>query len=194
MVYFSYNSYSMEKNVERFVSGIITSIENIVITKRDNDLEIGTNNIETTICLDGKETYKLTNGINLNKGQKIGLYFNIDKSKVEAIIDNEKKFNLLLERQKTNKSSSKMSRLMLFCGFLLLLPLCFRTIFSEDLYGLSIISIFSCIPFFMWAGISYNIKQNTLSQKDKENIENYLNETNVENNKEKQKVILNIKK
>lgn len=180
--------------MERFVSGIITSIENIVITKRDNDLEIGTNNIETTICLDGKETYKLTNGINLNKGQKIGLYFNIDKSKVEAIIDNEKKFNLLLERQKTNKSSSKMSRLMLFCGFLLLLPLCFRTIFSEDLYGLSIISIFSCIPFFMWAGISYNIKQNTLSQKDKENIENYLNETNVENNKEKQKVILNIKK
>ena len=170
--------------MERFVSGIITSIENIVSTKSDNDLEIGTNSIETTICLDGKEKYKITNGINLNKGQKIGLYFNIDKSKVEAIIDNEKKFNLLLERQKTNKSSSKMSRLMLFCGFLLLLPLCFRTIFSEDLYGLSIISIFSCIPFFMWAGISYNIKQNTLSQKDKENIENYLN---VENNKEKTK-------
>lgn len=77
--------------MERFVSGIITSIENIVSTKSDNDLEIGTNSIETTICLDGKEKYKITNGINLNKGQKIGLYFNIDKSKVEAIIDNEKK-------------------------------------------------------------------------------------------------------
>lgn len=74
---------------------------------------------------------------------------------------------------------------MLFSGFLLLLPLCYRIIFLEDLYGLpSIISLFSCIPFFMWAGISYNIKQNTLSQKDKENIENYLN---VENNKEKTK-------
>lgn len=171
--------------MERFVSGIITSIENIVSTKSDNDLEIGTNSIETTICLDGKEKYKITNGINLNKGQKIGLYFNIDKSKVEAIIDNEKKINLLLERQKTNESSLKMSILMLFSGFLLLLPLCYRIIFLEDLYGLpSIISLFSCIPFFMWAGISYNIKQNTLSQKDKENIENYLN---VENNKEKTK-------
>lgn len=38
--------------MERFVSGIITSIENIVSTKSDNDLEIGTNSIETTICLD----------------------------------------------------------------------------------------------------------------------------------------------
>jgi len=168
----------MEKNVERFVSGIITSIENIVITKSDNDLEIGTNSIETTICLDGKETYKLANGINLNKNQKIGLYLKKDAFEVEYIIDNEKKLNFLLRREKMNK---------LYLYLMLAFPL---ILFFPRFYGLPLsICILSLLPILICMASINDIKNASLSKKDKKNIENYLNTMNVENNKEKQKVI-----
>lgn len=173
-------------NVNRFVSGIITSIENIVINKSDNNFAIGTNSIETIICLDGRETYKLKDGMNLSIDQRVGLYFNKDNSEVEAIIDDKEKFNFLLEREKTNKYALRIARCMLILGALLHLPIFYRMIFSENLYGLPpFICIFSYFLFLFSISITDSIKNDTLSSKDKENIENYLNTANEDNNTEK---------
>lgn len=163
--------------MSRFVSGKIVSVEQCLESSPVNKRGMTTTNFNTVITLDNGKDYNIEGGeLNLTSGEKIGFYLKHKSNAVESIIRDRIAEKELLKINASSVITNVAGVLMTISLISIMIygVMCF--ISTGEIYNIFFSLFFSSL---LSPAVYYTFKEgfeDRLSKKDKENINNYLNE------------------